>query len=43
MSTDAVRIIAIACAAIGVASTIVYYVLKFKELRVLREIRDRLE
>lgn len=36
-------LLAMACAAIAIVSTVVHYVLKFKELRVLREIRDRLD
>ena len=35
--------VAMACAGIGVISTVVYYVFKYKELRVMREIRDRLD
>lgn len=36
------RLIPVVCAAIAVASTVVYYVFKWKELKVLREIRDNL-
>ena len=42
MDTDTTRLVAIGFACVGLASTVVYYVFKFKELRVLREIRDRL-
>lgn len=42
METDFVRLFAMACAGIAVVSTVVYYVVKFKELRVLRDIRDRM-
>lgn len=42
MDASVIRIIAIACAALGAISTVVYYIFKAKELRVLREIRDRL-
>jgi hypothetical protein len=34
--------IPIACAGIAVVSTVAYYVLKWKELKTLREIRDEL-
>jgi hypothetical protein len=37
-----VPIFAMVCAGIAIVSTVVYYVLKFKELKTLREIRDRL-
>jgi hypothetical protein len=30
------------CAGIGIVSTVAYYVFKAKELRALREIRDRM-
>lgn len=43
MDNDFVRLFAMTCAGIGIVSTAVYYVLKFKELRVLREIRDRMD
>ena len=42
MDASVIRIIAVACAGLGVISTVVYYIFKAKELRVLREIRDRL-
>ena len=42
MPSDPVTIIAIVCAGIGLVSTIAYYVFKAKEIRVLRDIRDRL-
>ncbi len=42
MEIDLVRLFAMACAGIAVVSTVVHYVLKFKELRVLRDIRDRM-
>jgi hypothetical protein len=34
--------IPVACAGIAVVSTVFYFVLKWKELKVLREIRDKL-
>lgn len=37
-----VPIFAMVCAGIAIVSTVVHYVLKFKELKTLREIRDRL-
>ena len=42
MDTDTVRLIAVICAGVAVVSTVAYYVFKYKELRTLREIRDRL-
>jgi hypothetical protein len=42
MDTSVITIIAVACAGLGAVSTVVYYIFKAKELRVLREIRDRL-
>jgi acyl-coenzyme A synthetase/AMP-(fatty) acid ligase len=37
-----ITLIAVGCAVLGAISTVVYYIFKAKELRVLREIRDRL-
>jgi hypothetical protein len=42
MDAETVRIIGMVCAGIAVVSTVFYHVLRYKELRVLREIRDRL-
>ena len=41
MDTETTRLIAIGFACIGLVSTVVYYVFRYKELKVLREIRDR--
>jgi hypothetical protein len=43
MDSNFVGLFAMVCAGIAIVSTVVHYVLKFKELRVLREIRDRLD
>ena len=43
MQENIFPIIGVVCAAFAVVSTIVHYVFKFKELRTLREIRDRLD
>ena len=43
MTPEIGRLLGAVCAGIAIVSTVVYYVLKFKELRVLREIRDRLD
>jgi hypothetical protein len=42
MDADPITVIAVVCAGIGLVSTIVYYVFKARELRLLREIRDKL-
>ncbi len=42
MEVETVRIVGMVCAGLAVVSTVVYHVLRFKQLRVLREIRDRL-
>ena len=42
METETVRLIAMICAGLAVVSTVIYHVVRIKELRVLREIRDRL-
>lgn len=42
MAPDVFRIIGVVCAGVALVSTVVYYVFKWKELKVLREIRDRL-
>jgi len=42
MEFNFVVLFAVACAAIGIVSTVLHYVVKFKELRVLRDTRDRL-
>jgi hypothetical protein len=36
------RLIAVVFAGISVVSTVVYYIFRYKELKTLREIRDRL-
>ena len=36
------RLVGLAFASIALVSTVFYYVIRLKELRVLREIRDRL-
>jgi hypothetical protein len=41
MDSEAVRVIAMVCAGLGAASTVLHFILKFRELRLLREIRDR--
>jgi hypothetical protein len=43
MEVDGVRIFAMVCAGIAIVSSVLYHVVRIKELRVLREIRDRLE
>ena len=43
MEINFVVLFAMACAGIGIVSTVLYYVVKFKELRVLRDIRDRMD
>jgi len=42
MDQDLIRIIAVACAGLGVVSTAAHYVFKWKELRTLQEIRDKI-
>jgi hypothetical protein len=42
MDAETVRIIGMVCAGIAVVSTVFCQVLRYKELRVLREIRDGL-
>ena len=42
MASDWVRWIPVGFACIGVVSTVAHYIFKAKELRALREIRDRL-
>ena len=42
MDADTGRIIGFVFACIGLASTVVYMVFRYKELKTLREIRDRL-
>ena len=42
MAPDFARWIGFGFACIGLASTVAYYIFKAKELRALREIRDRL-
>ena len=42
MDTETTRLIAVVFAGIGVVSTVVYYVFKAKEIRALRDIRDKL-
>jgi hypothetical protein len=42
MSPEVVTVVAMVCAGIGVVSTVAYYVFKWKELKTLREIRDKL-
>lgn len=37
-----VPLFAMVCAGIAIVSTVVYHVMKYKELKTLREIRDRL-
>jgi hypothetical protein len=41
MDPETVRVIAMVCAGLGAASTVLYFVLKFRELRLVREIRDK--
>ena len=43
MPPEVVTVIAVVCAGIGVVSTVAYYVFKWKELKTLREIRDKLD
>lgn len=43
MSEELVRYLAVGAAAIGVVSTVLFYVFKWKEIRLLRDIRDRLD
>ena len=42
MDIEIMRIVGLVFACIALVSTVVYYVFRYKELRVLREIRDRL-
>ncbi|MCC7009251.1 MAG: hypothetical protein IT184_10570 [Acidobacteria bacterium] len=42
MDTDLFRYVGLGFACIGLVSTVVYYVFRYKELETLREIRDRL-
>ena len=42
MRTNFFGIVGMICASIGIVSTVLYYVLKFRELKLLREIRDRM-
>jgi hypothetical protein len=43
MDTQTIGIVGMVCAGLGIVSTVLYHVVRLKELRVLREIRDRLE
>jgi hypothetical protein len=42
MDVEAVRIVGMVSAGIAVVSTVLFHALRIKELRVRREIRDRL-
>ena len=42
MDTEVTRLIGFVFACVGLVSTVVYYVFKYKELKTLREIRDKL-
>jgi hypothetical protein len=42
METATIRIFAVACGGIATVSTVFYHVMKFKEVKTLREIPDRL-
>jgi hypothetical protein len=42
MLSDPVTVIAVVCAGVGLVSTIAYYIFKAREIRLLRDIRDRL-
>jgi hypothetical protein len=41
MEPNLIHVIAIACAGLGVIATVVTLYFKWKELQILREIRDR--
>jgi hypothetical protein len=43
VDTQTIGIVGMVCAGLGIVSTVLYHVVRLKELRVLREIRDRLE
>ncbi len=43
MTPDVVTIIAVTCAGIGVVSTVVYFVFKWKELQAMRELGETLK
>jgi hypothetical protein len=43
MAPNWIRIVAMACAGFAVVATVVGWVMKYREIKTLREIRDRLD